>query len=43
MYQDEEDEKSFEFVQIRFDHENDTEDVPEGLDPIALAQAQFKS
>jgi len=43
MYQDEEDEKSFEFLQIKYDHENDTEDIPNGLDPIALSQAPFKS
>ena len=43
MYQDEEDEKSFEFLQIKYDHENDTEDIPNGLDPIALSQVPFKS
>jgi len=43
MYQDEEDEKSFEFLQIKYDHENDTEDIPENLDPIALNQMPFKS
>ena len=37
MYQEEEDEKSFEFLQIKYDHENDTEDIPNGLDPIALS------
>ena len=43
MYQDEEDEKSFEFVQVHYDHENDTEDIPENLDPITLGQMPFKS
>lgn len=43
MYQDEEDEKSFEFLQIKYDHENDTEDIPNGLDPITLSQVPFKS
>jgi hypothetical protein len=43
MYQDEEDEKSFEFLQIKYDHENDTEDIPSGLDPITLSQQPFKS
>jgi hypothetical protein len=38
MYKDEEDEKSFEFLQMNYEHENDTEDIPQGLDPIALAQ-----
>jgi hypothetical protein len=43
MYQDEEDEKSFEFLQVHYDHENDTEDIPENLDPITLSQMPFKS
>jgi hypothetical protein len=43
MYQDEEDDKSFEFIQIKYDHEADTDDIPEGLDPIALNQVPFKS
>jgi len=43
MYQEEEDEKSFEFLQLGFDHEADTDDIPEGLDPIALNQVPFKS
>ena len=34
MYQDEEDEKSYEFLQLRFDHDGDTDDIPDGLDPI---------
>jgi len=43
MYQEEDDEKSFEFLQLGFDHENDTEDIPENLDPVALNQMPFKS
>lgn len=38
MYQDEEDEKSYEFLQLQYEHEHDTEDIPDGLDPIALSQ-----
>lgn len=36
MYNQEEDEKSFEFVQ--YEHNDDTEDIPDGLDPIVLLQ-----
>jgi hypothetical protein len=36
VYQQEEDEMSYEFVQ--YDHENDTEDIPEGQDPIQFSQ-----
>ena len=37
-YNQKEEDASFEFVQLHFDHENDTEDMPSGLDPIDLAQ-----
>jgi hypothetical protein len=42
-YAQEEEEDSFEFVQLNDkvaanDHENDTDDIPEGQDPVGLAQ-----
>jgi hypothetical protein len=30
MYAQEEEDQSYEFVQTKFDHENDTDDIPEG-------------
>ena len=39
-YQQKEDDESYEFVQLKFNHENDTEDMPTGLDPIDLSQAK---
>lgn len=39
-YNQKEDDESYEFVQLKFNHENDTEDMPTGLDPIDLSQAK---
>lgn len=42
-YAQEEEDETFEFVQLNDkiankDHENDTDDIPEGQDPVGLAQ-----
>ena len=42
-YADKEEADSFEFVQTGYDHEDDTEDIPAGLDPIDLGQVVSKS
>lgn len=33
---EEEDDKSYEFVQTNFDHEQDTEDMPDNLTPAGF-------
>jgi len=40
VYAQEEDESSFEFLQLksRFNHDDDTQDIDEGQDPIQLHQ-----
>jgi len=38
MYAQEEEDKSYELVQ--FNHEDDTDDIPDGMDPV-LIQTQF--
>ena len=38
-YNQKEDDASYEFLQLHFDHENDTDDMPTGLDPIDLSQS----
>ena len=44
LYAQEEEEKSFEFVQTQniassvYEHDNDTDDIPDGLDPILIGR-----
>lgn len=41
-YENEEEESSYEMVQLGFDHEADTDDMPEGQDPV-MAQFNHES
>lgn len=30
-------------IQTRYEHEDDTEDIPDGVDPIEIAQMPYKN
>jgi hypothetical protein len=38
MYESEDAEKSFEFMQLNFNHESDADDVDTGLNPLNLGE-----